>query len=45
MRQQDCAMYLTDKLKGAMFDPDYTTKGEHSPPHSLELPGSGHLDG
>ena len=23
IRGEDCAMYLTDKLKGAMFDPDY----------------------
>ena len=24
IRGEDCAMYLTDKLKGAMFDPDYS---------------------
>ena len=24
IRAKDCAMYLTDKLKGAMFDPDYS---------------------
>ena len=30
IRGKDCAMYLTDKLKGAMFDPDYNP----SPPTS-----------
>ena len=47
IRAKDCAMYLTDKLKGAMFDPDYNhgdTPTSHykrqSSIHPLHAPGN-----